>query len=273
MQLFIARSQRVHRQRALSSDEVRAAIRICQLVEGIPLALELAAAAHRELEYTAIAGAIATDIDVLQLNLRDQPARHHSVRAVFEHSWRLLRPGEQQTLARLAFFVVALMAMLLGRDSRGDPPTASTLVDKSLVRRDEGARYGLLELIRHFAYEKLQAMEAEQRSGIPICGTLWRSSKTAEPELQRANQETWMQRLEEEHDNLRAALQAGIEHDEVELSRHVWRGCCGASGGSVAISMKVVVGSHQLLRHSLSSEVQAKVLSGAGALSILSKRP
>jgi predicted ATPase/transcriptional regulator with XRE-family HTH domain len=103
-QLFVQRAQQIRRQFALTDGETRAVARICQLVEGMPLAIELAAAALRSRTCAEIAEAIERDLATLTAGLRMVPERHRSIIATFEHSWRLLSEEERSVFARLSVF-------------------------------------------------------------------------------------------------------------------------------------------------------------------------
>ena len=104
VQLFMLHARKVQRQFSLSESEARAVVRICQLVEGMPLAIELAASAVHQRSCAAIAAEIERDLQMLVSAIHDIPERHRSVWAAFEHSWRLLSPEEQQSLGRLSVF-------------------------------------------------------------------------------------------------------------------------------------------------------------------------
>lgn len=146
---------------AWSADEKRAGMRITQLVEGMPLAIELAAAWLRTLSPIEIADEIARSLDVLTSAQRDLPARHASIRAVFEHSWVLLTPTEQDAFARMSIFRGGLTREAAREIANASLQTVSALVEKSLVKRTAAGRYRLHELVRQFAAEKLALSKAE----------------------------------------------------------------------------------------------------------------
>ena len=135
--------------------EWQAIIRICQLTQGVPLALQIAAAWTRLTSCATIAAEITRNLDFLATTLRDTPLRHRSIRAVFEQSWQSLSPAEQTRLAQISVFAggfdleAALFVMA------GSMLELSTLLDKSLLRRDGNGRYDIHELLRQFAAEKL----------------------------------------------------------------------------------------------------------------------
>jgi predicted ATPase len=110
--------------------------RICQLVEGMPLAIELAASSPRSQSAQAIAAALETNMAVLATTLRGIPERHRSMRSAFEHSWRLLSDSEQAVFARLSVFRGGFEADAAASVAGATPELLAMLLDKSLVRWD-----------------------------------------------------------------------------------------------------------------------------------------
>ena len=131
--------------------------RICQLVEGMPLAIELAAAWIDLLTPEQIAEEIAHGITILQTTLQDLPERHRSMRAVFERSWQLLSEEEQGVFKKLSVFRGGFDRAAAEQVTGATLFMLSALVDKSLLMRDGPDRFKLHELVRQFAQEKLQA--------------------------------------------------------------------------------------------------------------------
>ena len=137
-------------------------IHICQLVEGLPLGIELAAAWVRVLTSAEIASEIKNSLDFLAANLHDLPPRHRSLRAVFDHSWKLLDESERQALRQLAIFpggcnwaaAAAVAAVSLSQ--------LSALVDKSLLRQQQPSRYHIHDALRPYAVEKCQQQPEEE---------------------------------------------------------------------------------------------------------------
>lgn len=144
-----------------SDRDKSAAIRITQMVEGMPLAIELASGWLRTLTPVEIAQEIARGLDVFSSTRRDLPARHASIRAVFEHSWVLLSDTEREVFARLAIFRGGITREAAREIAGASLQTLSSLVDKSLVKRAAAGRYRLHELVRQFAAEKLHERERE----------------------------------------------------------------------------------------------------------------
>lgn len=165
VRLFVERARRV--QPDFSLEESRAGVvHLCQLVEGMPLALELAAAWCRTLPPAAIASEIQRNINFLTVKAHNLPDRHRSIQAVFNHSWEFLPQEERKVFKKLAVFPGRF-----GREAAGEVAGASLehlarLIDRSLLRRepgDGGERYRIHPLLRHYAAERLAETPDEDR--------------------------------------------------------------------------------------------------------------
>jgi predicted ATPase len=161
VQLFLQSAQRVQPDFALSGNG-QAVLSICHLVEGMPLAIELAAAWVRLLPCAQIVEQLSSGLDFLTSPLRDAPERHRSLRAVFDHSWTLLSPAEQSALAKLSVFRGAFDRAAATAVADAPLPVLASLADKSLLQADGMGRYALHDLLRHYAAEKL----ASQRDAV-----------------------------------------------------------------------------------------------------------
>lgn len=161
-ELFRQRAQRAHVGFVPTAADAAAITRICQLVEGLPLAIELAATWVRVLPCADIAAEIERSLDLLAVHVRDLPARHRSMRAVFDHSWKLLPAEEQAALRRLAVFHGGFTREAAEQVARATLPQLSALVTKSLLRRVKAGRYELHELIRQYAASCLADQAGEQ---------------------------------------------------------------------------------------------------------------
>jgi predicted ATPase/DNA-binding SARP family transcriptional activator/Tfp pilus assembly protein PilF len=135
-------------------------VAICQLVEGHPLAIELAASTVTDRPPGELLACLRQTFDALAPSLRNLPERHRSLRAVFEHSWNLLKPDEQTQLANLSVFVGGFSAEAAVDAAGTSTAQLADLAAKSLVRRDSDGRYSLHESIRQFAAEKLEDVSA-----------------------------------------------------------------------------------------------------------------
>jgi len=131
---------------------------ICDSVEGMPLAIELAASWVRHIPLTAIVTHIQTDLDILSTNLRDIPARQRSIRALLDQSWTMLTNKEQAVLAKLSLYRGDFNIDSARFIASANHFVINTLLDKSLIRVTVPGRYSLHPLIRQFAFEQLSMM-------------------------------------------------------------------------------------------------------------------
>ncbi len=161
--LFLQRARQMVRTLPLTDQDVEALVRICKLVDGLPLAIELAASWVRLMPPVEIAGELARSLDLLETNLSDIPARHRSIRSVFEHSWDLLTEKERGALMRLSLFQGGFTRQAAEVVAGAGLAMLSSLVGKSLVRHSNSPdRYDLHELIRQYCFARLQASPQEQ---------------------------------------------------------------------------------------------------------------
>jgi DNA-binding SARP family transcriptional activator len=165
VQLFVEQADRTAGGFALTRANLPHVVRICRLVEGLPLGIELAASWIGPMEPAQIADAIQQNSDSLVTTMRDVPARHHSMRAVFETSWRLLSPTERLRLGQLARlrgdFTVSTAAATFGVTHE----ELGRLCDKSLLHQVEPGCYHMHQLLSQFAYEEMAALEGESFHG------------------------------------------------------------------------------------------------------------
>jgi predicted ATPase/DNA-binding CsgD family transcriptional regulator len=155
IQLFVERARRVRRDFSLA-DEWAGIVRICQLTDGMPLALELAASWVKTLNSAAIAAEIQQSVDFLTTSLRNIPEQHRSMRAVFDRSWQQLNPPEQEVFKRLSVFRGGFRRAAAEQVAGGSLTTLSALVDKSLLRWESDGRYQIHGLLRQYAEERLE---------------------------------------------------------------------------------------------------------------------
>lgn len=151
MDLFMAR-QAQHRWEPLTGEEQRAMRRICRLVEGLPLAIEMAAALTREMALPELAAAMERSLDVLATPLRDAPPRHRNLRTVFESVWEQLPPTLQQRLAQLTALENTLTPGTAQQTSKANPQELACLYERSLLlHHPETGQYRVHPLVRAFA--------------------------------------------------------------------------------------------------------------------------
>ncbi|MEV8526682.1 BTAD domain-containing putative transcriptional regulator [Streptomyces sp. NPDC052000] len=181
--------------------------RICTDLDGLPLAIELAAARLRQLTLSEIASRLDDRFGLLSRGDRTKPARHRTLRAVVEWSWSLLSDREREFAARLTVFAGGATAEAAARVCGAGPDAdglLASLCDKSLVEAGQG-RYRMLETIRVYAAEQLPLSERELTVRAHTAYFL-DLAETADPELRSSGQLRWLERLSTEHANLRAAL-------------------------------------------------------------------
>ena len=153
--LFVERARQANPDFELN-DATRASVaRVCQLVGGMPLGIELAAAWVQTHTCDEIARAIERGYDFLATTLRDAPERQRSLRAAFDYSWNLLSVEEQRVLRNLSVFLGGFDDVAAKYVTRTTPRTLATLLGKSLIQKNAG-RYTMHEMVRQFAQEKLE---------------------------------------------------------------------------------------------------------------------
>jgi predicted ATPase len=217
VQLFVARAQARQPAFALEAGNAPAVVTICQRLDGIPLAIELAAARVSSLPVSTIAERLDERFGLLTLGPRDALPRQQTLRATMEWSWNLLTDQEQILLRRLAVFAggwtLAAAEVVCAGDGIGRTAVLDLLdglVSKSLVHVDRPGedlmRYRLLETVRQYASERLAEageLAALRERHLGWCMELARAAK---PEMICGEHVTSLERLEHEHDNVRAAL-------------------------------------------------------------------
>ncbi len=196
----------------LDPDETTA--ELCRRLDNLPLAVELAAARTGVLTPPQILNRLAQRLDLLKGG-RDAEARQHTLRATIEWSHDLLADDEKQLFARLSVFAGGSTLDAADEIVEADVDGLQSLVDKSLVRRT-GERFWMLETIGEFARERLAASHDADAIGRRHAEWFLALAKHAEPFLTGAEQPVWLQRLEDEHDNLRTSLDWFFDHGDVD---------------------------------------------------------
>lgn len=210
IRLFIDRAK----QSAPSFDperEVQHVAAICKAVEGLPLAIELAASWLTVMPCSAIAGEIASNLTRLKSPHRDTNVRHASLEAVFEGTWRLLTPDQAEQIKRLSVFGGGFSRIAAEAVARTTLEDLRAFIDKSLIRHDERGRYHMHELLRQFADSKLSATEranAEADHGLFTLNAL----KQAERSLKGAEQVAALDTLETDLANISQAWRIATEN-------------------------------------------------------------
>lgn len=217
VELFVYSARRAQADFVLRDQDRPAVIRICRLVEGMPLSIELAAAWVSVLTCEEIAQEVERSFDFLATSAADVPERQRSQRAVFDHSWNLLSPTERDALSRLALFQGGFDRQAAQEVTDASLPLLLALVSKSLIRRAEDGRFDMHEAIRQYALSHLdedpRAGAARERHGrYYLCLLADRKASLQGPAQREALRE-----LKEEIDNLRAAWLWAVEYDQFSL--------------------------------------------------------
>lgn len=215
VQLFIRHVRTVQPTFALTAENGATIAAICRRLDGLPLALELAAARTRLLPLPTLLQRLDQRLTLLTDGPRDLPARQQTLRATLAWSYQLLDASVQYVFARLSVFVggAALKAIvaICGPFEQGDVLTTLTpLVEQSLLRQLTDAegepRFAMLETVREYALEQLAVNGEAELMHMRHAAYYLRESETAVPQLCGPEQRRWLDRLETDHDNLRAAF-------------------------------------------------------------------
>jgi predicted ATPase/class 3 adenylate cyclase len=228
VRLFVERAQDARSDFSVTNENAPAVAEICARLDGLPLAIELAAARVKVLGPQKMLDRLSDRLKLLARGARDLPERQRTLRATMEWSHALLQEDEKVLFARLSVFAGGrtLEGIEAVCDAQGDLPVdvldgVESLVDKSLLREEEGPggepRFVMLETVHEYAREKLEESgEAEELRRLHARYFL-ALAEEAEPELKGPRQYEWLERLEAEHDNIRAALSWVLEEGEIEL--------------------------------------------------------
>jgi predicted ATPase/DNA-binding XRE family transcriptional regulator len=241
--LFVERARAVRPDFALTDANAPAVAAICARLDGLPLAIELAAARANILPPPALLARLEHRLALLTGGAIELPDRQQTLRAAIEWSYRLLEPAEQALFAQLAVFVggrsldaIAAVCDAAGRRPPDGPGVdvldgVEALVRHSLLQMEEGIagepRFVLLETLHEFARERLAERGEAEVMHRAHAAYFLALAEAAEPELTGPRQRTWLDRLETEHDNLRAALRWSLARREtgtaLRLGGALWR--------------------------------------------------
>jgi predicted ATPase/transcriptional regulator with XRE-family HTH domain len=228
VRLFIERARAVNNTLVLTDDNAPALARICMGVDGIPLALELAAARARVLTVEQLADRLDYDSGVLGGATRAGLPQHRTIRATIDWSHDLLGQQEQVLLRRLSVFAAGWTLHLAevvcsdGGIERSDVLDLLTqLVDKSMAvvdSRDAVVRYRMLQPIRQYAVELLEASGEARTYRARHADTFLESARMSDAGLAGPNEISSLDRFEVEHDNIRVALRWALDHQDSEAA-------------------------------------------------------
>ncbi len=280
--LFLQRAQAMQRDFRLTEENARAIAAICARLDGLPLAIELAAAHSKLLSLPVLLARLEKPLDVLTRGGPDRPVRQQTLRNTITWSHDLLSPEEQRLFRRLAVFaggctLEAAEAVCTAPGEMASPvmEVAASLVDKSLLQsvkqESEEGQLLMLETLREYALERLAACGELERMRDAHAAYYLALAEQAEQALLDTRRRRWLERLEREQANLRAALQWLLERQGIEAAlrlsgalRQFWflRGYLseGRSFVEQAIAASREDGT------SVSAQVRAKALYAAGWL-------
>jgi predicted ATPase/DNA-binding CsgD family transcriptional regulator len=221
VQLFTERAHRARQDFTLTGQETHVA-RICQLVEGMPLALELAASWTKALSCAEIADEIQRSLNFLTTNMRNVPERHRSMQAIFDHSWRLLTDEERAVFPKLSVFRGGFRREAAEQVAGASLVVLAGLMDKSFLRLSADGRYTIHELMRQYGEERLDdeaKKDAQNRHCIYYAGFL----HARQLPLRGLQQAVALDEIGHELDNIRVSWEWAVEHDmrdEIHQSMH-----------------------------------------------------
>ncbi|MGH3074644.1 MAG: ATP-binding protein, partial [Gaiellales bacterium] len=226
--------------------------RICAALDGLPLAIELAAARLRSLTVEEVAARLDDRFRLLSRGDRTKAPRHRTLRAVVEWSWDLLRDDERTLARRLTVFAggatLEAAARVCGLPADEVDELLADLVDKSLVE-DSGGRYRMLNTIRVFGGERLTEAGERESTHTAYVTYFLGLAETAEPYLRQASQLDWLARLGAEHGNLMAALRWSVRADQAlalrllaAMSSYWWLRGLRTEGAPIALDLLGLIG-------------------------------
>jgi predicted ATPase/DNA-binding CsgD family transcriptional regulator len=236
--LFVAQARAVRHDFLLTQNNAVAVAELCVRLDGLPLALELAAARLSVLTPAEVLARLESRLALLRWDAQDAPIRHHALRSAIGWSYDFLSADEQAVFRRLGVFSGGCQlaaALQVAAPGGIDEPIMlellSSLVEKNMVvvtrLSDRESRFGLLESMRDYARDQLAAAGELEDTRRRHADTFLALAEQAEQELLGPNQARWFERLEREHGNLRAALEWAAEQSNgtvlLRLASSVWR--------------------------------------------------
>ena len=237
VQLLVDRARAARPDFEITDANAPGVARVCQRLDGMPLALELAAARMRAMSPEEISDRLDDRFRLLNRGTATGPARHQTLRATVDWTYDALPAGERLLFDRLSVFAGGFdvegaeeVCGFAPLDRAAVLDLLFALVDKSLVLADSRSsrtRYRMLETLRHYGTERLVEAGHHEEAGNRLLHWAVALAETAEPGLEGRDEALWLERLELEHDNLRAALTWALEHSEavagLRLAAALWR--------------------------------------------------
>jgi len=279
--LFVQRAQAVQPDFQLTAANAPAIASICARLDGIPLALELAAARVRHFAPQVLLAHLERGSAVLQREARDVPARQQTLRGAIAWSYNLLEPVEQQVFRRLAVCVNGATPEAAGRicsEAEEDDVSAvlEALVDKSMLlrqgRENHQVRYGQLQTLREYGLEQLAASGELEPTRAAHAAYYLSWAEQVAPLLSGAEQVSWLDCMEQEYDNVRSALEWFLENS-LERAEQALKLCIalqsfweirGYIGEGLAFLERALS-----KRHDVAPSIQMQALHGAAFLALM----
>lgn len=218
VQLFLQTANHIDPNFRLRPEDEPYLRRVCQLLHGMPLAIELAASWVKMLTCQEIAQEIENNLDFLVTPMQDVPQRHQSLRAVFDHSWDLLNAQERLGIARLSIFRGGFRREAAEQIGAANLPLLAGLMDKSLIRKGTlPGRYEIHELLRQYAAEKLNRIANEpNRTEQAHCHYYLHFIHQQTPRLKGGQQKEALTDIRQEIENIRTAWQWAVDHADAQ---------------------------------------------------------
>ena len=218
VQLFVSHARRVRPDFELTENNFFHVLEICQLVDGLPLGIELAAVWVRALPVWEIAFEITQSLDILSSRSQDLAERHRSVRAAFEHSWKLLTIEEQQALRRLSVFRGGFTREAVRHVTRMPLAVLGSLIDKSLLNLNTAGRYRRHRLLHQYMQEKLAENANEDKDAHTSHGQYYfRVLQKGLEGIRGPHSRAALEELELEFENIRVAWSWAIQDQKLAL--------------------------------------------------------
>jgi predicted ATPase/DNA-binding CsgD family transcriptional regulator len=216
VQLFADRARRIRGDFDLNADR-HSVLEICQLVEGMPLAIELAASWLKTLQPADIAHEIRLNMDILATRSRNLPERHRNIRSVFDHSWRLLSQAERDVFPKLSGFRGGFTREAAEVVAGASLHTLAALVDKSLVRLNAAGRYDVHELLRQYGGEQLSAALQAEAMGRAYVDYYLHMLVRLEGDIKSSRQIAALDMIEADFENVRNVWQGAVDSRNFSL--------------------------------------------------------
>jgi predicted ATPase len=227
VRLFVQSARRADPGFALEAENLQAVVRICRTVGGMPLGILLAAAWVEMLTPAEIADEVERNLDFLESEARDLPERQRSMRAVYNHSWDLLAPGERGVLRALSVFRGGFTRQTAQEVTGASLRDLRTLVNRSLLHRAPAGRFEMHELLRQYAREKLTLSPDEEERVRDRHAAYYAATLSTWPAQLKGERPSSAEReMDLEIDNARAAWDWALERGRLDLLREAIEGLC-----------------------------------------------